>query len=73
MTDQVQIKDRVEMTRPGEAYRTTCRLAAMAGETEIPAFVNYGKIYETRDGKFRIVSELGDRKNPLRCFLEMLA
>lgn len=66
------IKDRIEMTRPGEALRTTRRLAQMAGETTVPAFVEYGKIYKTPNGNFRIVCELGDRKNPLRIFLELL-
>lgn len=44
------------------AYADCCRLAAMAGEPR-PANVNYGKIYETPEGNFRMVCELAPKRS----------
>jgi hypothetical protein len=51
--------NRIRLAKPGEAYQLTCRLAAMAGQ-ERPNFVEWGKVYDTPEGRFRIVSAFRD-------------
>jgi hypothetical protein len=41
----------------------------MANEPR-PANVNWGKVYNTRDGKFRLVCELGKGKELMTAFVE---
>lgn len=55
----MNVIDRIRLG-DGEAYKTTCRLAAMAGEPKRPNFVEWGKVYNTPDGRFRIVAGFRD-------------
>lgn len=52
----MKVLDRI---RIDHAYKVNCQLADMAGMHR-PNFVEWGKVYETPDGKFRIVSGFSD-------------
>lgn len=54
MSDPI-VLDRVNVT--GQAYEVCCRLARMAGAPK-PHFVEWGKLYRTSDGCFRIMADL---------------
>jgi hypothetical protein len=64
----MKVLDRV---RTPNAFRDCCRLAAMANEPR-PTFVNWGKVYSTTDGDFRIVCELGGREL-INAYIERVA
>lgn len=71
MTNANQVLDRVSTNN---AFADCCRIAAMAGE-KAPEFVNYGRVYETADGNFRIVSEMAPKRSrkPFLTFIERVA
>jgi hypothetical protein len=47
----------LDRARVSKAYETCCQLANMAGEAR-PNFVEWNRVYRTRDGNFRLVMEL---------------